>query len=90
MTDGSLTFDEGDLNGFVDGRLEASRAAALSDSLATDRDARARMDGWKRQNDSLRTMFASVLFEPVPLRLLPTSVVPPKAVSPCRASATEP
>ncbi len=48
------------------------------------------MDGWKRQNDSLRTMFASVLFEPVPLRLLPTSVVPPKAVSPCRASATEP
>ncbi len=90
MTDANLIFDEGDLNGFVDGRLEASRAAALSESLATDRDARARADGWKRQNDSLRTMFASVLFEPVPLRLLPTSVPASKASSPCRASVAEP
>ena len=90
VIDGSLTFDEGDLNGFVDGRLEASRAAALSESLATDRDARVRVDGWKRQNDSLRTMFASVLFEPVPLRLLPTSMVAPKSGSPSRASAAQP
>ena len=90
MTDASLTFDEGDLNGFVDGRLEASRAAALSESLATDRDARARVDGWKRQNDSLRTMFASVLFEPVPLRLLPTSMTAPKSGSPSRAPVTQP
>ena len=90
MTDASLTFDEGDLNGFVDGRLEASRAAALSESLATDRDARARVDGWKRQNDSLRTMFASVLFEPVPLRLLPTSMTASKSGSPSRASVPQP
>ena len=90
MTDASLTFDEGDLNGFVDGRLEASRAAALSESLATDRDARARMDGWKRQNDSLRTMFASVLFEPVPLRLLPTSMTAPKSESTSHASMAQP
>ena len=90
MNDASLTFDEGDLNGFVDGRLEASRAAALSESLATDRDARARVDGWKRQNDSLRTMFASVLFEPVPLRLLPTSMTAPKSGSPSRAPVAQP
>ena len=90
MTDGSLTFDEGDLNGFVDGRLENARAAALSESLATDRDARARVDGWKRQNDSLRTMFASVLFEPVPLRLLPTTLTSAKSAPPPRASAADP
>ena len=90
MTDASLTFDEGDLNGFVDGRLEASRAAALSESLATDRDARARIDGWKRQNDSLRTMFASVLFEPVPVRLLPTSMATQKSGSSSRAAVAQP
>ena len=90
MTDASLTFDEGDLNGFVDGRLEVSRAAALSESLATDRDARARVDGWKRQNDSLRSMFASVLFEPVPLRLLPTSMAAPKPGQAPRAFVAQP
>ena len=67
-------FDDADLNGFVDGRIEPGRAAALSESLASDPQARARMDSWKRQNESLRTMFASVLFEPVPVRLLAGSV----------------
>ena len=64
-------FDDADLNGFVDGRIDPSRAAALAESLSSDPQARARVDGWKRQNESLRTMFASVLFEPLPVRLLP-------------------
>ena len=87
MSDASLTFDEGDLNGFGDGRLEPARAAALSESLATDRDARARVDGWKRQNDSRRTMCAAVLFEPIPRRLLPTSMAPKGGTPPCGAVA---
>ena len=66
-----LAFDDADLNGFVDGRIEPSRASALAESLASDPEAGARIDAWRRQNDSLRTMFASVLFEPVPVRLLP-------------------
>ncbi len=67
-------FDEADLNAFVDGCIEPSRAAALAESLASDREARARIDGWKRQNDTLRTLFASVLLEPVPVRLSPVTL----------------
>lgn len=80
-------FDEADLNGFVDGRIEPSRGAALAASLASDPEAGARIDGWKRQNDSLRTMFASVLFEPIPVRLLPTAV--PAAPVPAAAAPLE-
>ena len=72
-----LAFDDADLNGLVDGRLDPARAAALSDSLASDPDVCARLDAWRRQNDSLRTMFSAVLFEPVPVRLLPL-VMPPR------------
>ena len=67
-------FDDADLNGFVDGRIDPARGAALAASLASDPESRARIDGWKRQNETLRTMFASVLFEPIPVRLLPTAV----------------
>lgn len=69
-----LAFDDADLNGFVDGRIEASRGAALAESLASDPETLARLDAWRRQNDTLRTMFSSVLFEPVPVRLLPVAV----------------
>ena len=79
-------FDDADLNAFVDGRIEPGRAAALSESLASDPQARARIDSWKRQNESLRTMFASVLFEPVPVRLLAGSV---GATRPARAGTEE-
>lgn len=72
-----LAFDDADLHGLVDGRLDPARAAALSDSLASDPDVCARLDAWRRQNDSLRTMFSAVLFEPVPVRLLPL-VMPPR------------
>jgi anti-sigma factor RsiW len=79
-------FDDADLNGFVDGRIEPGRAAALAESLASDPQARARIDSWKRQNESLRTMFASVLFEPVPVRLIAGSVATPR---PARTAAGE-
>lgn len=69
-----MAFDDADLNGFVDGRIDPARAAALAESLASDPQARARIDAWKRQNESLRTMFASVLFEPLPVRLLPGAI----------------
>ena len=67
----NLAFDDADLNGLVDGRLDPIRAAALSESLSSDPEVCARLDAWRRQNDSLRTMFSAVLFEPVPVRLLP-------------------
>ena len=84
-------FDDADLNGFVDGRIDPARAAALAESLASDPQARARMDAWKRQNESLRTMFASVLFEPLPVRLLP-GAVPPRSpgAAPARRREAEP
>ena len=72
-----MAFDDADLNAFVDGRIEPARAAALSESLASDHQARARIDAWKRQNENLRTMFASVLFEPLPVRLLPGTLSAP-------------
>ena len=72
-------FDDADLNGFVDGRIEPSRGSALAESLAADPEAAARLHAWRRQNDSLRTLFASVLSEPVPVRLLPVAVSPPQA-----------
>ena len=84
-----LAFDDADLNGLVDGRLERSRAAALSESLASDPQAGARIDAWRRQNDSLRTMFSAVLFEPVPVRLLP-SVVPAREGGDARPSDGRP
>lgn len=77
-------FDDADLNGFVDGRIDPARAAALAESLASDPQARARIDAWKRQNESLRTMFASVLFEPLPVRLLP-GAIPARPPSPAPA-----
>ncbi len=82
MTSADSAFDDADLNGFVDGRIEPSRAAALSESLASDPQARARIDAWKRQNESLRTMFASVLFEPVPARLQPGTIPRPAPPEP--------
>ncbi len=85
-------FDDADLNGFVDGRIDPSRAAALAESLSSDPQARARVDGWKRQNESLRTMFASVLFEPLPVRLLPGTIParPPKPETAKPRDGTEP
>lgn len=80
-------FDEADLNAYVDGRLDPARAAALAESLASDPEGRSRIDGWRRQNDSLRTMFASVLFEPIPVRLMPTSLPVPEAASAIAARA---
>ena len=69
-----FAFDDADLNGFVDGRLEPSRASTLAESLASDPEAGARIEAWRRQNDTLRTMFASVLYEAVPVRLLPVAL----------------
>lgn len=74
-----MAFDDADLNGLVDGRIEPARASALAESLASDPESAARIDAWRRQNDSLRTMFASVLAEPVPVRLLPVAMPPREA-----------
>jgi anti-sigma factor RsiW len=63
-----------DLNASIDGQLEPHRAAEVAIALDGDPKTRARVDLWKRQNDALRSMFASIVFEPVPLRLTPTNL----------------
>ena len=75
-----IAFEEADLNGYVDSRIDAARSAALARSLSSDPETRARLESWKRQNESLRTLFASVLSEPVPIRLTPASQ-PPRAAA---------
>lgn len=82
---GEMAFDEADLHGLVDGRIEPSRAAALAASLGSDPEAAARVEAWRRQTESLKSMFTSVLCEPVPVRLLPT-VVPARDAPSGRAA----
>lgn len=78
MTAGPAPFGPGDLNAFVDGHIRPERGAALAQWLSKEPRTRARVDAWKRHNEALRTMFASVVFEPVPVRLLPTTLAKPR------------
>ena len=75
MKNGSQPFDEADLHSYVDGQMDLGRRASFIQALAADPAMRAKVEGWKRQNDALTATFGPVLAEQVPVRLLPTSVV---------------
>ncbi len=75
MKHGSQPFDEADLHSYVDGQMDLGRRANFIQALASDPAMRAKVEGWKRQNDALTATFGPVLGEQVPVRLLPTSVV---------------
>ncbi|HEX4767477.1 MAG TPA: anti-sigma factor [Lichenihabitans sp.] len=67
-------FAEADVHAFVDGQMDFDRRAAFMQAMSTDSDLQARVDGWRRQNDALTSTFGTVVAEPVPVRLMPTSL----------------
>jgi anti-sigma factor RsiW len=60
---------EGDLHGYVDGRLDRARRCEVEDWLAQHPAERARVDDWRRQKEALHGHFDPVLDELVPDRL---------------------
>lgn len=61
---------EDDLHAWADGRLGPERRTEVEAWLATQPEARAKADGWRAQNDALRSLARDALDEPVPRRLL--------------------
>jgi anti-sigma factor RsiW len=68
--DSPLLPGEAELHAYVDGRLDASRRAAVESRLASDADAAHRVQDWIAQRDSLRALHAHVLGEAIPEHLL--------------------
>lgn len=60
---------EADLHAWVDGQLPPARRAEVDAWLADQPEARARVEGWQRQNALLCDLLNPVLHEPLPLRL---------------------
>lgn len=60
---------EADLHAWVDGQLPPARRAEVDAWLADQPEARARVEGWQRQNALLCGLLNPVLHEPLPLRL---------------------
>jgi anti-sigma factor RsiW len=58
-----------DLHSLVDGRLSSDRRAEIARRLAAAPAERARADSWQKQNEWLRTAFAAVEREPLPIAL---------------------
>jgi anti-sigma factor RsiW len=57
-------------NGFVDGRLGARADREVSMALEGDKAGAARAAAWRRQSEALRTAFAPIADEPLPLSLV--------------------
>ena len=70
----SRPFDETDCHAFVDGQMDLDRRAAFMRALSANPDLKSRLRTWKEQNEALLATFGPVLSEPVPVRLMPTSV----------------
>lgn len=60
---------ESDLLAYADGRLDAPARAAVEAYLAENPAAAGEVEGWKRQNETLRALYGAVADEPVPPRL---------------------
>ncbi len=61
---------ERDLHAYADGRLDPARRADVERYLASNAEAAERVAEYARQNVTLREVFASVLSEPVPQRMV--------------------
>jgi anti-sigma factor RsiW len=57
-------------NGFVDGRLGARADREVSMTLESDKAGAGRAAAWRRQSEALRTAFAPIADEPLPLSLI--------------------
>jgi len=69
---------ENDLNGFVDGRLEARRRAEVAAYLQEHRDVASRVASMCAQRDMLQRAFAHVAHEPLPPELTLASTGEPQ------------
>ena len=61
---------ESDLHAYADGRLDATRRAEVEAYLALNPEAAERAAEYARQNAALRELYATVLAEPVPQRMV--------------------
>jgi anti-sigma factor RsiW len=75
-----------ELHAYVDGRLDAARAAEVEAWLAANPEAAERTQVYRAQNRALHAMFDPVLDEPVPARLTATLARPRHAL-PLRVAA---
>jgi anti-sigma factor RsiW len=57
-------------NGFVDGRLGVRADREVSLALEADKAGATRAAAWRRQSEALRTAFAPIADEPLPLSLI--------------------
>jgi anti-sigma factor RsiW len=62
-------FSDVDLHAFVDDQVSAERRVAIASYLKATPSEAARVDGWRRQNEAIRSVFASASAEPVPIWL---------------------
>jgi len=60
---------EADLHAYADGQIPEARRQVIEAYLAARPDEAARVNAWKRDNESLRTLLDPVLNEPIPVRL---------------------
>ncbi|MCH4542302.1 hypothetical protein DK867_20380 [Ochrobactrum sp. POC9] len=63
-----------ELQAYVDGFLSEERRQAVEKELLSNPSVRSELDIWQRQNETLRALYAPVLEEPLPTRLLPDKV----------------
>src|SRR5436309_1414449 len=77
-----LAHVEADLQAYVDGRLDAARAAVLEAWLAAHRGDGVRVAAYRQLGREWREAYASVLVEPVPRELLATLQTKAKAPGP--------
>lgn len=62
-------FSDVDLHAFVDGQVNPERRAMIDTYLRATPSEAARVDQWRRQNETIRSLFAGAASEPVPLWL---------------------
>lgn len=72
---------EEDLHGLVDGELDPGQREALLRYLAEAPVDAARVEDWRRQNETIRAAFARVTAEPLPFGL---ALAPPRQTLPCK------
>lgn len=69
MTGFPPSVSDEDLHGFVDGETEPGRRDAILRFLSASPADSARVDSWRRQNETIRAAFAGVEAEPLPASL---------------------
>jgi hypothetical protein len=64
-----MSIDPERLMAYVDGQTNGEETARIEAAIAADPRLRAQAEGWRAQNQALRTAFDPILHEPIPQRL---------------------